>query len=138
MRRPGRWIAFAGQELRTGDGIVISVLNPPADVPEWTPDLRNNSGVTLRVSYGGVSFLLPADIHRYTEEALVASGSAASGHRAQGGAPRFRDVILASVLERRAAAGRSRERRPRQQVRAPSVRRLSIGCQGQWGRATSS
>ena len=67
--------AFAGYELRTGDGVVISVLNPPEDVPEWTPDLRNNSGVTLRVSYGDVSFLLPADIHRYTEEALVASGA---------------------------------------------------------------
>ena len=44
-------------------------------MPAWTPDLRNNSGVTLRVSYGEVSFLLPADIHRYTEEALVASGA---------------------------------------------------------------
>ena len=68
-------IAFAGQELSTGDGVVISVLNPPEDVPAWTPDLRNNSGVTLRVSYGEVSFLLPADIHRYTEEVLVASGT---------------------------------------------------------------
>ena len=68
-------IAFAGQELHTGDGVIISVLNPPEDVPAWTPDLRNNSGVTLRVSYGEVSFLLPADIHRYTEEVLVASGT---------------------------------------------------------------
>ena len=67
--------AFAGYELRTSDGVVISVLNSPADVPEWMPDLRNNSGVTLRVSYGDVSFLLPADIHRYTEEVLVASGA---------------------------------------------------------------
>ena len=68
-------LAFAGQELSTGDGVIISVLNPPEDVPAWTPDLRNNSGVTLRVSYGEVSFLLPADIHRYTEEVLVASGA---------------------------------------------------------------
>ncbi|MCY4624910.1 MAG: ComEC/Rec2 family competence protein, partial [Chloroflexi bacterium] len=67
--------AFAGQELRIGDGVVIRVLHPAEDVPAWTPDLRNNSGVTLRLSYGDVSFLLPADIHRYAEEALVASGA---------------------------------------------------------------
>ena len=67
--------AFVGQTLHTGDGVVISVLNPVEDVPAWTPDLRNNSGVVLRVSYGEVSFLLPADIHRYAEQALVASGT---------------------------------------------------------------
>ena len=67
--------AFAGQELRTGDGVVIRVLHPAEDVPAWTPDLRNNSGITLCVSYGEVSFLLPADIHRYAEEILVASGA---------------------------------------------------------------
>ena len=111
-------IAFAGQELSTGDGVVISVLNPPEDVPAWTPDLRNNSGVTLRVSYGEVSFLLPADIHRYTEEVLVASGASLWVNGAQGGAPRLRDVILASVPERRAARGRRGQRGSRQQVRA--------------------
>ena len=67
--------AFVGQTLHTGDGVVISVLNPVEDVPAWTPDLRNNSGVVLRVSYGEVSFLLAADIHRYAEQALVASGT---------------------------------------------------------------
>ena len=130
--------AFAGYELRTGDGVVISVLNPPADVPEWTPDLRNNSGVTLRVSYGDVSFLLPADIHRYTEEALVASGAPLQVHRAQGGAPRLRDVILASVLERRAAGGRSGERGPRQPVRAPRSGGCRAADRGRGRRATSS
>ena len=65
----------AGQTLHTGDGVVINVLNPPDPVPAWTPDLRNNSGVTLRVAYGDVSFLLPADIHAYAEQALVASGA---------------------------------------------------------------
>ena len=71
----GRLDAYAGQQLRTGDGVIISVLNPPGELPAWTPDLRNNSGVTLRVAYGAVSFLLPADIHHYAEEALVASGA---------------------------------------------------------------
>ena len=67
--------AFMGQTLHTNDGVVISVLSPVEDVPAWTPDLRNNSGIVLRVSYGEVSFLLPADIHRHTEQALVASGT---------------------------------------------------------------
>lgn len=67
--------AFAGQTLHTGDGVVLRVLNPPEETPAWTPDRRNNSGVTLHVTYGDVSFLLPADIHRYAEEALVDSGA---------------------------------------------------------------
>ena len=66
---------FAGQTLYTGDGVVVNVLNPPEDVDADMPDLRNNSGVTLRVAYGNVSFLLPADIHAYTEQALVASAA---------------------------------------------------------------
>ena len=77
-RRTGRRAAgrlYVGQTLHTGDGVVISVLNPLEDVPAWTPDLRNNSGVVLRVSFGEVSFLFPADIHRYAEQALVASGT---------------------------------------------------------------
>ncbi len=65
--------AFAGQDWRTGDGVVMSVLNPPPGLPSWTPDLRNNSGVTLRIAYGEVSFLLPADIHAYAEATLLAS-----------------------------------------------------------------
>ena len=68
-------VAYAGQTLHTGDGVVVSVLNPPPDLPPWTPDIRNNSGVTLRVSYRDIAFLLPADIHAYAEQALVASGA---------------------------------------------------------------
>lgn len=76
-QRPGAAIihAHAGQTIHTPGSVVISVLNPPPDLPPWTPDIRNNSAVTLRVVYRDVTFLLPADIHAYAERAIVASGA---------------------------------------------------------------
>lgn len=69
-----RSVLYGGQQLRTGDGVVIDVLNPPAEQPKWTPDILNNGSLVLRVSYGEVSFLLTGDIQHEAEEQLVANG----------------------------------------------------------------
>ena len=65
--------AAEGQQLRTGDGVTITVLNPPPDLPLWTPEIINNGSVVLRVTYGEVSFLLTGDIQHEAESALLAS-----------------------------------------------------------------
>jgi competence protein ComEC len=63
-----------GQELRTGDGVIITVLNSPSDLPAWTPSIINNGSVVLRVTFGTVSFLLTGDIAQEAEAAMLARG----------------------------------------------------------------
>ena len=67
--------AASGQQLRTGDGVTFTVLNPPPDLPAWTPDIINNGSVVLRVTYSEVSFLLTGDIQYEAEAAMLARGA---------------------------------------------------------------
>ncbi len=69
-----RIVMSEGQELRTGDGVIITVLNPPPDLSVWSPDIINNGSVVLRVTFGTVSFLLTGDIEQEAEAALLARG----------------------------------------------------------------
>jgi competence protein ComEC len=69
-----RIVMSEGQQLRTGDGVIITVLNPPSDLPAWTPDIINNGSVVLRVTFGTVSFLLTGDIEQEAEAAMLVRG----------------------------------------------------------------
>ena len=64
-------IATAGQEIDSGSGIKIEVLNPPAKLFQETSHDVDNNGVVIRVSWGKVSFLFTADIREEAEFALV-------------------------------------------------------------------
>ncbi len=61
--------ALSGHRIDLGDGVVMEVLRfaPPPGVPS---DIDNES-LVLRLEYGGVSFLLTADIKSDTEWELV-------------------------------------------------------------------
>jgi competence protein ComEC len=65
-------IAQTGQEIDLGDGIMISVLNPQASPLTGTESDTDNNGVVLRLTMGGVSFLLAADIGWEAEFELIA------------------------------------------------------------------
>ena len=60
-----------GQEVRLGDGLVITILHPGPDTgPDETRDANNNS-LVLRVEVGKVSFLLTSDIGQKAEAMLL-------------------------------------------------------------------
>ncbi len=65
-------LAQAGQVIDLGDGIMISVLNPQASPLNGTESDIDNNGVVLRLGWGGVSFLLTADIEWEAEFELIA------------------------------------------------------------------
>ena len=71
--------ARTGQEIDLGDGVTIEVLNPPEPLLSDTGADINNNSLVLRMSVGGVSFLLTADIEREAEFGLIARGSDLSG-----------------------------------------------------------
>ncbi|HUS04320.1 MAG TPA: MBL fold metallo-hydrolase [Dehalococcoidia bacterium] len=64
-------IARAGQEIDSGSGIKIEVLNPPAKLFQGTSHDVDNNGVVIRLSWGKVSFLFTADIRGEAEFDLV-------------------------------------------------------------------
>jgi competence protein ComEC len=73
-------LACTGQQITLGDGVVMKVLNPPAE--HWSDtqsDIDNNS-VVLRLDTGDVSFLLTGDIMRETEWELVRGAADLSGN----------------------------------------------------------
>ena len=64
---PGEWFDL-------GDGARLEVLGPPAEPVEGGDDRLNNNSVVLRLTWGGVSFLLPGDLETAGEEALLSEG----------------------------------------------------------------
>ena len=74
--------AFSGQTIALGEATTLEVLNPPLTPLRGTGSDRNNNAVVLRLAYGGVSFLLTADVEAVAEGRLL-----------QGGAP-LRSTVL--------------------------------------------
>jgi competence protein ComEC len=65
-----RWIERRAGQALTAGAATISILNPPP--PDWErPKVRNDDSVVLDVRVGGVAFLLPGDITRAVEPAIV-------------------------------------------------------------------
>jgi len=64
---PGEWFDL-------GDGARLEVLGPPTEPVEGGDDRLNNNSVVLRLTWGGVSFLLPGDLEKAGEEALLDEG----------------------------------------------------------------
>jgi competence protein ComEC len=64
-------LAGAGQQIDLGDGAVIEVLNPQTTLLAGTESDVDNNSVVLRLSAGGITFLLTADIMREAEWELI-------------------------------------------------------------------
>ena len=64
---PGEWFDL-------GDGARLEVLGPPTQPVEGGDDILNNNSVVLRLTWGEVSFLLPGDLEKAGEEALLSEG----------------------------------------------------------------
>ncbi len=63
----------AGHALEFGDGLLIDVLHPQAR-PAADQRLLNTSSLVLRIRYGRVSFLLPANLDRAGQETMLVAG----------------------------------------------------------------
>jgi competence protein ComEC len=63
-------VAERGQKINLDPRLKIEVLNPPK--AQFKDDLNDNS-VILRVTYGGVSFLLPGDAEKEAENSMISS-----------------------------------------------------------------
>jgi competence protein ComEC len=67
----GRHVACAAGQSWTWDGVLFEMLHPPADShadPGWKPNARS---CTLKITLGQHALLLPGDIERRQEAALV-------------------------------------------------------------------
>lgn len=67
--------ARAGEAIDLGDGVTMTVLNPPATLLEGTVSDVNNNSAVLRLDTGRVSFLLTSDIMWEAEFGLIARGA---------------------------------------------------------------
>ena len=68
---PTRISVQAGHRIILEPGLRLEVLNPPAEPLGGTVADQNNNSVVLRIVYGGVSFLLAADIEAMAENYLA-------------------------------------------------------------------
>jgi len=60
-----------GNQIDTGSGVNLMVLNPPREPLKGTDDDANNNSIVIRVSYRDVSFLLCSDIGIEAERYLA-------------------------------------------------------------------
>ncbi len=66
-----RTLAQNGQQITLGDGIVITVLNPPVTPLTGTESDLDNNSVVLRLKWDRLSFLYTADMMKETEWELI-------------------------------------------------------------------
>lgn len=67
---PVPWRARRAGESWTAGAMRIRVLNPPE--PDWErPKVRNDDSIVLEIRLGGVAFILPGDITRAVEPAVI-------------------------------------------------------------------
>ncbi len=66
--------AFQGQTISLDSATRLEILNPPLTPIGGTSSDSNNNGVVMRLVYGGVSFLLTADIEAEAEAHLLREG----------------------------------------------------------------
>jgi len=64
-------VAYAGQQIDLGDGIILKVLNPQPELVMGSESDIDNNSVVLRLSAGDISFLLSGDIMSETERELI-------------------------------------------------------------------
>ncbi len=64
--------ARPGQVFNLGGGVRVEVLHPNPPFLQNTEDDLNNNSVTLQLTFGEVSFLLPGDLQKEGEETLLA------------------------------------------------------------------
>jgi len=91
---PGEWFDL-------GRGARLEVLGPPTDLIQEGDDKLNNNSVVLRLTWGGVSFLLTGDLEKAGEEALLDQGeelrSTVLKVAHHGSADATSDALLAAV-----------------------------------------
>ncbi len=69
-----RQMVAAGSRLDLGNGLVVEVLHPPAELMTGTQADSNNNSVVLRLTWGEARFLLTGDVEAEAERQLAASG----------------------------------------------------------------
>jgi len=70
-----RATAERGEWIDLGGGANLTVLNPAPETKAYSDDELNDTSIVLRLTMGGVSFLLTGDITEEAETALVHRGT---------------------------------------------------------------
>ncbi len=68
--------AKVGDVIHSEPGLKISVLWPPSEIYKYSGEVLDNNSLVIKITYGGVSFLLPSNIRRDAEWFLAETLSA--------------------------------------------------------------
>ena len=121
-RQPASWRTLQAGDVQREGEVEMRVLHPPP--PDWERQrVRNDDSVVLEIRVGGVSVVLPGDIERAAERAVLPRLALAPLVDPQGSAPRQRHVEHGAIRRGRAPAGGGVQRRPEQPLRPPRRRR---------------
>jgi competence protein ComEC len=66
-------LARAEMQIKTADGVDLSILHPGPELMRYMNAEVNNNSVVTRLVMGQISFLLPGDIEKEAEAILIAS-----------------------------------------------------------------